>query len=188
MELEYIDDHEDRAVARLPSQYKGKPRLEALLRSWARQAQALEDAAWQVATLGNLDDATTEQLNILGRIVKIPRRTADDDVYRNHVRARGIVNRSHGYVEEIYTALRLFTPAGTGYWIQRIRPATMVITVGGAFTEDDAAFFMTFFTDMKAGGVRVELIWSSYAEADTFTLDGTAAQALDVGHFASSTT
>src|SRR4051812_42374746 len=48
MPLTHKTDHLATMLARLPGQYQGKPRMQALITSFANEIQALEDAQWDV--------------------------------------------------------------------------------------------------------------------------------------------
>jgi hypothetical protein len=51
MALTHQTDHLGQMLARLPEQYKGKPRMETLVRAFAQEIQSVEDALWLVLTL-----------------------------------------------------------------------------------------------------------------------------------------
>lgn len=84
------------------------PRVEALLRTFAEQIQALETVNVDLITERTMTSAIGEQLDVLGRIVGEPRRGAEDEPYRNRIRVRVLVNRSNGTLPELIEIVRVF--------------------------------------------------------------------------------
>src|SRR4051812_30105086 len=101
MAITKITDHEDRHSRRLVQQFKEKPFLDALIRAVGAEAQAVEDAAWEVFTEWGIDDAEGAQLDVTGRLLVQPRTMSldDDPAYRLQLKARIRVLRSSGTVE-----------------------------------------------------------------------------------------
>jgi hypothetical protein len=127
--LEHVTEHEAEALARLALQYVGKPRLEALLRSYVGQVQALEDALWQLATLRSVDTAEGWFLDALGAIVGAERHGLNDADYRAIVRATIRANVSDGGVEDIYAVAvaALGAPAAPAARLRAYAPASFVL-------------------------------------------------------------
>lgn len=69
-------------LRRLVEQFRGKPRIEALLKAIAAQVQHLEDVATDLRENRWLDSAEGAQLDGLGRILGLPRGAWDDEQYR----------------------------------------------------------------------------------------------------------
>lgn len=112
MALDKILDHSDAAVDRLVQQYKEKPKLEALLRSYTDQVQDLETAFCEVFTDRALDVAIGNQLDLFGTIVNRSRDGFNDEFYRILLRVQIGINTSQGVPEDIISTLKLLLSAG----------------------------------------------------------------------------
>ena len=88
MAIEHITDHSDRAVALLLAQYQGKPLMEGFVRAFLDEVQEYEDELWTLVGLLDIDRATGIDLDRIGRIVRQPRSSESDEVYRRLLRAR----------------------------------------------------------------------------------------------------
>lgn len=125
MALTHITDHEAQAEELLLEQYKGKPRVLALLLSFIRRCQELEDAAWDVIVQRMIDHAEGAQLDAIGRIVGQVRGEQDDDTYRVYLTARIRVNHSVGTPNDLLDVLSLIETAAFEY--TEHPPATTLI-------------------------------------------------------------
>lgn len=77
--VEHNTDHVGEALDRLLEQFRGKERLEALVRSIVAGTQDIEDALWEMHTTGfDLDTATGEQLDVIGRILDAKREESEE--------------------------------------------------------------------------------------------------------------
>ena len=102
-----IADHVEQGRALLLEQYRGKPRLDALLAAYTRQVQKLEDAIWSVILGRMLENAAGVQLDKIGKIVGQKRLGEPDVRYRMLIQVRIAINRSSGYPDEIINVARL---------------------------------------------------------------------------------
>lgn len=94
------------ARARLPIQFRGKPKLEAWLCTLATPAQEIEDTL--VDLLGrSIDTSVGYILDTIGKIVGQARNGLSDDDYRPYLRARIATNRSGGTTENLIRIARL---------------------------------------------------------------------------------
>lgn len=101
----HITTHVDDALERFITQYKGKPRLSALLSAWVKQVQSAEDVCYQLATLLLLDSAVGDQLDKLGLLVGEERQGRGDELFRVYVKARIRANRSLGTANDILAVM-----------------------------------------------------------------------------------
>lgn len=169
MPLEPIQNHEERAIARVAAQYRGQhPGLEDLLAPFARQVQLLEDAAHAVRASHYLDNAVGQQLDWAGRTVGEERQGRDDDTYRLHVRARLLLNLGSGTAPELLRLFRLLEPTAR-LVLDEQRPATVLLSVTGRAVDDALrATLLGFLRAGKAGGVAAVLHYSTGLDADSF--------------------
>ncbi len=172
------------AQQRLVQQYQ-KTKIQALVGALALPAQDLEDALYQILTLRWLTSAQGIQLDALGRIVGQRRLGLDDPTYQLFLQARILVNKSSGGPEELISALKIVLSSTATLELRYFLPCSFTMTIHGqAVTNVLAAVLAQLLTSARAAGVGAQLIWSTVAPSATFTLDGTATQALDNGALA----
>lgn len=111
MAYERISDHVDQAERLLIDQYKGKPRLLALLRSYIRRCQETEDAIYNSILQRMIDNAVGVSLDAIGKAVGEARQGREDELYRVFLRARIRINLSHGRAPDIIAVLLLVDTA-----------------------------------------------------------------------------
>lgn len=162
-----ITDHEQQAHDNLIHYFRNKPRLRAVLGSWAEQIQELETVFWYLLTRRGLSDAEGVWLDTLGDIVGEPRRDRSDAGYRAAIRVRILVNRSNGKLPELITIAGRMLGTGADVQATEHAPASIVVRVnsdpGDVLPEDLARALR----QAKAGGVRLDLIVATVA-ARTF--------------------
>src|SRR5690606_7213019 len=95
------------ALSRLVTQFRDKPRIEALLKAIAAQVQQLEDVATDLLEKRWLDSAEGAQLDGLGRILGLDRGAWDDEQYRARLRVRIRILLADGTPENIIATLAL---------------------------------------------------------------------------------
>lgn len=121
-ELAKQTSHVAQGIALLIEQFKKKPRIQAMLRSWLKEVDELECAAFDVLLLRSLDTATGAQLDIVGDIVGEARLGRPDDIYEAFIRARISLNNSDGTHEQILEIMRVVLAPQGG------TPPTMTLT------------------------------------------------------------
>lgn len=155
MSIAPITDHVERGLAHLIEQYRGRPRLEAYVRSFLLEVQALSDAAWEVLISRLIDDATGEQLTVLGRLVGERGRVEDDERFRVVIRARIAVNKSRGTGNDILRVAILLLGV-TEFTLEEFFPGAMVLTI-----EDQIDFIPliehAMLEQAALGGVRIDV-------------------------------
>jgi hypothetical protein len=133
--------HSDEAAGNVLQQFKGKAKLEALLRLLADQVQAHEDALHEIPAEGIvIDVAVGAQLDGIGSIVGQPRNGQNDVTYRLFIKAKVLVNTSGGTIEDIVEVFDLLTGLG------------MTIQLTESFATDPAHFDV-FLTPALPTGV-----------------------------------
>lgn len=162
MTVALISDHEEQALDLLLDQYRDRPRIRALLASYVRRCQELENAAWDVIVKRTLDNAADAQLDTLGKIVGATRDGLDDTDYRTIIRATIRARTSRGYADDLLTVTRLMLGDGVPFNYQELYPATALIQVS-AVPVLTPALFRKLLTIAKPAGVRLDI---SYAATD----------------------
>lgn len=76
-----INNHVQAALARLLQQYKGQPRIEAMISSFVEQIQDIENAMFDLDAGRQIANAVGAQLDGIGEIVGFPRNGLDDMTY-----------------------------------------------------------------------------------------------------------
>lgn len=106
-ELVYRPEVADALLGLLLSQYRGKAKIEALVRSFGAGAQVLEDALIEVAVDGSLSAASSAALDRWAALVGQDRAGLDDATLRRFIEARSLVNRTRRGVDDVVRAWRL---------------------------------------------------------------------------------
>lgn len=177
MAFEHVTDHEDRALARLLTQYADKDGVRALVSAGAGAVQTIEDVVWQLYTLRTLGDATGTQLDTLGAIVGQAREASTDARYRARIRGRILANRSNNSAEAIIgIAQAVVNDANLVAVLTVVPPAAFVLELQGVVVDDDTADVLADLVRVaRAAGIGAFVQWSTEAEVDTLTCDATAA-------------
>ncbi len=167
-------DHTAIALARLPQQFRGKAKIEALLRTVGTQLNEIEVAFQQLLTERAVDTAIGDQLDALGFIVGQPRDGLGDSDYRRYIRARIMTNRSRGTVEDVIRIARLVLGDATAHievdlqgvaaYVLRVEDITVTAAV--------ASILAAFLRQGTSAGVRVLTETWPVAGAQTFSFLG----------------
>lgn len=164
MPLVKIEDHVEQGLELLLSQYQGKPRIAALLSSYLRRVQELEDAIWDVLVKRLIDTATGEQLNMIGRIVgQINEGGWDDDTYRIFIKGRIRANQSNGHGDDVIDVINLVESAD--FVLREYYPATMFVDFD-TVTVADPVILMELARRAKGSGVRLQLLYGDHDVGD----------------------
>jgi hypothetical protein len=115
-----ITEHATQAVDLLMIALRDKPRVAAIANAFGVQAQAIEDALFDVLSI-TLDNAVGDALNQAGALVGAPRGVLDDTDYRAVVRATIRARRSSGTGPDVIAVMK---PA--------LGATPFVFTAGGA--------------------------------------------------------
>jgi hypothetical protein len=161
------------AIANLYGQFQGAPNMNAIVASYAIQAQELETVFISLIVNTMLPTAEGEQLDVLGRIVGEERQGRSDDDYRIAIGARIRSNVSNASVEDIIAVLksavdRTYEVKDLGYASFLVR---LVDDVGTASPTELNAILQR----IKGGGVRADFIYSLEDDANSFTLSSSDA-------------
>lgn len=157
--IEQFADHEGR-VSRFIEQWRNKPDLEALARIYLRQLQDVENAAFEVILERDVDAAVGVQLETIGKIVRQPRTTSDDNRFRSAIRARIAINISDGTPEDLIRVLRLLLVNGETFKIREEPPAQTRITIIDPLTSNDHDLIQALLDAADPAGVRLLVSWN----------------------------
>lgn len=186
--LAYKTDYITEALARLATQYQGKPNIEALLVALVQGVQDLEDAINGVRSAQSISGALAiggVPLDALGDLLGQAREGRDDDSYARHISARIAIQKSRGRADDILRIARAILPDTVAYALrlEPISTKTLRLTVTGALSSAEEGADLASFVEAGAkAGTRVFLLFSLSSHSTTFTLD--AGPGLDVGHLA----
>lgn len=159
-QLQYIDDHEERAARKLAPPFWGKPVIAAVLAALTREIQALEDTLWEMLELRTVDNADLARLKVLGKIVGQPRLGFSTENYRLLVRARALANVSRGRASDIIAVLELLVGPGD-YTLIEAGDATLLVSVEVSVSEEGLAMLQQILPDTRAAGVGLQLLYAS---------------------------
>lgn len=170
MALAKITTHAADAVARLLEQFRTGASMPALVRTFAAQAQAAEDALWDVLVLRQLASATGAQLDVLGRVLGQPREGRADADYVLWLRARMLINLGSGRPEDLLAIFAAVTQGSTGLQLEEQFPASIVLRISSASTVDPAQA-AAILQLAKAGGVKAVLEAATSIDTTSFAMD-----------------
>lgn len=180
MSVARVPDHGDQAVALLISQFRGKPRIEIVLRALMAQVQELEDTAIDLNERG-MDELSGYRLDVLGRVVGRQRLGMSDEQYRVWVKGRIAANRSSGRTEDILNlALVVFGEDVTARMVEDF-PGAFTLHLDDPVPGDWGAQFVELIGIATAPGVRSQVTWTDSASAFRFSTTGSTVTDSDRG-------
>lgn len=175
MPLARIDDHAESGVSLLLQEYKDRPRIDALIRSVLNRVQEVEDATWDVLMSRVVDTATGAQLDIIGRIVRQPRISTDDETYRARIKTKIRANRSGARPDDIIEVALLASgipPEKLTY--TELAPLTFIVeTFAPVIDYEVAKTTAELIRFSKPPGVRGSYHYSTLEESETFAFSTT---------------
>lgn len=151
-------------LSRLPSQFRDKPRIAAILFALAEQLAGNEDDLWRVLEGGYIDNATGHDLDVLGQIVGQPRNGQLDDEYRRFIRARIKTNRSDGKIEQLLTIALLVLGGTATVELREYYPSAIEVEIDSV-TVDPYILWKDFLHRAKGAAKTLQLIYSESANS-----------------------
>lgn len=183
--LAWLESHCEESKSLLISQFR-KPRIEAFLcalmdgvEGEGGGLQEVENALWALLTERWLDTAVGAQLDMIGRIVDLPRAGWLDPVYRVLLGAWILVTGSTGTWPDLVAILDALGIEIALVTLAEPGPATLRIVLGAPVETIDAGLVFAFLRRAKSAAYRFELFFPVVDVASTFTL-GDAADALEL--------
>ena len=169
-----ILDHAAEARARIVTQFKGKPRIEGLIGSFAAATQAVEDTLWDLLTIRSIDTAIGAQLDIIGEIVGESRKGKQDEPYRLAIKAKIGQNNSKATPEDIISVFKLLVQADKALFIEYF-PAEAAIFADKNIENLDNYEILKFCQKAMPAGARLDYIgWYDGDQAFGFQDDPNA--------------
>lgn len=166
MALERIQRHFGQAIVKLVPPLWGKPVVAALLASYVKRVQELEDDAWEVLEAFDVRTCDATRLAILGRIVGQSNLGWDTETYRAVIKARIAANRSHGREQDLVTVILLATGISGTIGVEAVGFANLMITLPGAVSDEGLVALRFLLPKTRAAGVGMQLLLSGSEEPD----------------------
>jgi hypothetical protein len=153
-------DHIRDGLARLITQYRGKPRLTAWVAIFLEQIQLLDDAIELDARLFEVDTAVGWRLDVVGSWVGQARIGSTDAVYRLYIKARIRANRSIGRVSDVRAVATMLLGASS-YTYDEYSQNIIITDLTGNLVPETALAVHTLLQQTAGAGVRVWLYWNT---------------------------
>jgi len=162
--MDYIN-HTQEGIERLLSQYHNRYRISQLLKSILLPKQELEDQIQAVTYCLLFDSADTERLNILGKILDLPRGTLGDEIYSLLLKGKIAQNNSNGRANDVLNLLAIIDPTAR---YSESQAATIRIISGLTFTGANNWEFANAYEGLirrtKPAGVSYEIHDITYSQ------------------------
>lgn len=177
------------AVADVYAQYKNAPIVVAFANLIGAEAQEIENALWQIYSQMGLTTqapgftpAVGAQLDLMGKILNLPRTDPNDALYLALLIAQSLVLRSSGRLPEIERVLSIVLPGGANtVTITELFPAAFLVDLSAQpITAQFAAVYDRIVQQLRGGGILAQLLYTSQTLANTFTTD--IGPGLDTGY------
>jgi hypothetical protein len=158
--LDYIADHEELAARKLAPPFWGKPFVAALLASFTREIQSLEDTVWTFLDLRTLPLADLPRLKVLGKIVGQSRHGFDTEAYRTMIEARALANVSRGRASDILAVLEVVFGPGE-YALVEMGNAVLYVTALGSVDAQGLSMAAEILPNVRAAGVGMQFLFTA---------------------------
>lgn len=181
----------DDILMNMPEQFWNKPRIEALVKAFARQMEEIELMFTQLKELRNMETATGQQLDYCGDIVGLTRVQSalycedvdfdviDDERYRLFVKYKALRNSTQCTYEELMAGCKLLFKADPIYYTEsQEKPASFSLSLGANMTDDLLNLLSSSAMAIRASGVEPRI---SYFSKEFFGFADTNRYALGFG-------
>lgn len=111
MALPTRKDSVEVGVSRLLDQFQGKEVITQFLTSYLQQIDVTQDDTLTILANNSVFTATNAFLDNIGRLVNVSRAGSTDEVYRDRILDRILINTSEGTPRDVLNALREITEA-----------------------------------------------------------------------------
>lgn len=166
--MDKLTDFYEQMIADLPSQFKGKARIEGLIYALARQMNAVRDLYAELNEMRSLKTAVGKQLDGIGDIAVLTRAEATqlavkssafkqmtDDIYRLYLIQKIMANMANCTYQDIYDAMIILWGRTPVWYSESIdEPATITMTVPALSSFDDTATFLGLW-EIRPAGVQL---------------------------------
>lgn len=176
--LERVEDACEHAKSLLLPQFRGKPRLEALLCALTSAVSDIEAVTWDVLTQRWIETGEGVQLDMLGGILDLRRAGWGDDTYKALLSAWVLVLRSTGTRPDLLRILEAMGVTLSLTTIAQSGTAAFIVTLGEVMTVPEPEDIFRFVDTARGAGIRFDLEFIASDLAEAFTLaDGDVEQA-----------
>ena len=163
--MDQITTHAADAVARLPTQDRGRANIESLIGLVGSRAQDVENALWGLLAGLAVGTGTGTQLDTLGRIVGQARQSMDDATYRLWIQARILVNKSSGTPADIVAVVAALVANATIF--TEYSPAAFILRLVDALDLDGGSL-----RGSRTVHVKPPSTWGPDIHIDSWWFDG----------------
>ena len=151
-----ISNHEELTLARLIEQYKNKPNITAIIKSYiTEQIQDIEDAGCGLYDRLNIDLMTGDNLDNIGIIVGQGREGQADSIYRTFLRTKIGVNNSQSSIEDIIQIWQTLTGSDL-IEVEELFPATIQLSSAFSLGAPYDDLLKSLIEDILGAGVKLE--------------------------------
>lgn len=169
-------------LARLVTQFRQQPKIEAVLRSLLGSVQEAQEAIESLRNGRALRHAVGAQLDGIGQIVGLERGTMGDEEYRHRLGIQIRVNLANGTPEDILETLALVLGRTVGIRLTETFPAEMTVVVEQSVPYPAGKAAAETLRQIKPAGVRALLEWGA-DPATMFCFEGGVGLGFDEGLF-----
>lgn len=162
-----VEDVGEDGLSILFQQYRDSPRLQSLIRSILAPVQELEDDAFAMLSVYDLETAVGDQLTKIASLLNEPRAGRSDTELRRILRVRIRVLRSEGRTRDLQEVALLWEDLvpgiDTGAVRVRVRewhPHGVVLTMETEDPTDAPADLLRWLRRAKAASIRLVLVYS----------------------------
>lgn len=173
-------------IQKLPCQFRGKPKIEALLRAIEEELEELDEARNQLTVLLCIEKAEGITLDRIGDIVVLSRAQAgllaaqagnldfdviDDARYRKYLKYKILANTSHATYKDIVTAVKMIWDVDKVSYNENMDgPATLTVSFPYHYTDED----VFILPPLTAAGVGIHVRAETTIRTDCAPLRATA--------------
>lgn len=161
------------ALSTIYTQFQGAPVMDAIIASYAIQAQELEVVFVSLWVLRSLEYAENDQLDVLGKIVGEERKGRSDADYKIAIGARIRTNKSNATVEDIIAAM--VAAEDRTYIVKNNGQASLTVSALGPIGTTDPETLLDVLKGVKGAGIKVDLVYQEEEDDNIFTLSSSDA-------------
>lgn len=161
--IAWKNQHAELDVLQLAPPFWGKPRIAALIASWADEIQLAENTLFKIVEQFTIDGALDlVRLEAVGRAIGQPRFGFDLEDYRRLLRARALANRTQGRPEDLRAILDIVFE-GAPYDVVPPTAGARTIQVVLLAMPSDVNLRMArlLLPDVRAGGIGLRLYYGA---------------------------
>lgn len=124
---------EENTLNLLIPKFKGKNIIESILKGNSQVQQENMDTGFEVIEKFNIDTDNEELLNLIGKLLNVPRGNEGTEDYRKKVKTQILINRSTGSAKSLIQTLNEIVGVGN-YRLEELFPAEVNVRI---YTQQD---------------------------------------------------